>query len=216
MKSKNYIAFFDKTVMFGLTVYFLRSKMTNLYRMNYKILSKVQKVTLDVMKPHWAFKNFGLLGDSIVAFRGKIDVKREELIDLFELKRKSMLPDCLLLNFIVEHFGDDLGKAILRQRVLLSIAEEKIAHRIEGRLINRLGDDLFVQDRKLSITAVTVNPVSSKIHTGICISSSEKCKFIGLKELNIDVDELSEVIVAQYRADMHDLKTKEWRMRPVF
>lgn len=190
--------------------------MTTLYRMNYKILPKTQKVTIDVMRPHWAFKNFGLLGDSIISFTGKIDVKREELIDLFELKRKSMIPDCILLNFVVEHFGDDLGKAILRQRILLSIAEEKLVHRVGNHQINRLGDDLFVQERKLSITAVTVNPVSAKIHLGICVNPPDKGKFIGLKKLGVDVNELSEVIVAQYRADMHDLKTKEWRMRPVF
>lgn len=183
--------------------------------MEYIFISERMTMTVEAMKPHWAFLNFDLVGDSLVMFCGPIEVGPEDMIDLRERKRGTVFPRGDLLHFVIEHFGDDIEKGVLRQNILVSISEEKLAHRLGSRRILRWGDDLYDEDNRLTITAVTQTPVSVKIHLGICIDPDEAAGFVGLRSYGLDPAELGEVIGNQYRADMKRLREKCWRMRPL-
>ena len=184
-------------------------------KMNYIVVQEPFEMTIDVMKPHWALLEYDLKGDSIVVSRGMLRIEHKYLIDLMDRKRGITLPDGEMLHFIIEHFGDDLEKGILRQSILIGIACNKISHRIKGKRILRWGDDIFDEDRRITLTSATITLVSSKIHLGICIRSDENTGFVGTEELGIDADELGEVICNQYMADMKRLAEKCWRMRPI-
>ena len=121
-----------------------------------------------------------------------------------------------MLHFIVEHFDTDLEKAILRQYLLISILEEKLNNRLKDRKILRWADDLYDEDYKLTVSAVTKNIVSTKIHLGINVVPSKiKVKTRGLSHYGIDPYELAEVIITQYRLENRRLKEKSWRMKPI-
>ncbi|MCD6531961.1 DUF366 family protein [bacterium] len=186
------------------------------YRMDYIMVPEPMTMTIEAMKPHWALKKFDLWGDSLVVFRGPVDIKPDEIIDLKDFKSGTIFPRGEMLHFVIEHFGDNLETGILRQNILVSIAEEKLAHRIgDARKILRWGDDLFDEDQRLSITAVAPTIVSVKIHLGICIDPDPENGFGGISEYSLDPVELGEVIGNQYRADMRRLREKTWRMRPI-
>lgn len=189
--------------------------MTQGNRMDYLLLHEPMTMTIAAMKSHWALMNFDLWGNSLVVFRGRMQIEAREMIDLKELKRGTVFPDGDIVHFIIEHFGDDLEKGVLRQNILVNIAEEKLSHRMQNRRILRWGDDLYDEDRRITLTAVTQTPVSIKIHLGICIDSDMESGFIGINEYGLDADELAEVIGNQYRADMKLLAEKCWRMRPI-
>ena len=183
--------------------------------MDYLAVPEPMAMTIDAMKPHWALLKFDLWGNSMVIFRGPMKIEPKDMIDLKELKRGTIFPDGDLLHFIIEHFGDDMEKGVLRQNILVNIAEEKLTHRLGGRRILRWGDDLFDEDKRLTLTAVTQTPVSVKIHLGICIDPDADASFAGMTDYDLDPDELGEVIGNQYRADMKRLAEKCWRMRTV-
>jgi len=186
------------------------------YKMDYILVAEPMEMTIDAMRPHWALNKFDLWGDSLVIFRGPMSVRPEDAIDLKELKRGTVFPKGDILHFIIEHFGDELERTILRQNILVSITEEKIVHRMESiQRILRWGDDLYDEDRRLTFTAVTPTPVSGKIHLGVCIDSDNEAAFAGICEYALDPNELGEVIGNQYRADMRRLREKCWRMRPI-
>ncbi len=128
----------------------------------------------------WAYKNFGLQGDSIVCFRGPCRVTLSEMVDVEDVLAGDTIFGPDMLHFIIEHFDHDLEKAVLRQRMLISIIKDKMGL---PNLI-RVGDDLFVEDSKFSVSIATVTPVSTMIHTALnVVSQGTPVKTVGFCDL---------------------------------
>jgi len=189
----------------------------SLTNMKFKILPRPHDLSGEELRAHWAYKNFGLQGDSIVAFRGLFDVPHELWIDLDPTIQKSDIHSADMLHFVVEHFNSTLRETLLRQYILVSILEEKLLHRmsdVEHRLV-RLGEDLFDGENRLTVTAAGSTPVSNKLHLGIYIDPEFLKGVHGLKAYNIKALELAEIVINQYRAEMRRLEEKSWRIRAI-
>ncbi|ENN96696.1 hypothetical protein J422_00966 [Methanocaldococcus villosus KIN24-T80] len=157
----------------------------------------------------WAFKLFNTQKDNIVAFKGRMEVRREFMKDLKDLKRENLdipIKSELAINFIVEHFDISLREIYLRQRILIFIAKEVIES--YGIKLKRDGDDLYYKDRKLSVSIASKGKISGKIHLGINILSkgAEHVKIIGLNDLKIDADEVMEKIAINYAKEIDKIE----------
>lgn len=188
----------------------------SLVRMKSRVLKEKLSLTFEKMRPHWAYKEFGLLGDSIVAFCGPFEIPPDEWIDLGNIVHGEVIPPGDMLHFVIEHFGSSLQEAVLRQFVLVSILEEKLLHRIDTdhRLV-RLGDDIFDGENRLSITAAGITPVSVKLHLGVFLDDNVEERVRGLSAFAIAPLELADILILQYRAEMRRLSEKAWRSRPI-
>jgi hypothetical protein len=156
----------------------------------------------------WAYRRFGVQGDSLVAFQGGCEIPFDNMVDLEDVLRKSRIASPLMLHFIAEHFDLDLEKAVLRQRLLAAIVRDEL-----GGEVRRDGDDLFLGSGKLSISIATLTPVSSKIHFGINIERElhVDVETRGLKDLGVDATDLARRVLAQYAAQIggiHDARTR--------
>ena len=149
------------------------------------------------LEPLWAFKRYNIQRDSIVAFRGKIEVPLENMKDLKDVKEEGSKGNILIsssdaINFIIEHFDNpDLKMTYLRQRLLVLITKE-VLEEISGREILRRGDDLYYNGGKLSVSIASRGISSGKIHLGINISKEGTPSYIktsSLEDLGIDVGE---------------------------
>ncbi len=169
------------------------------------------------MRPHWAQEKFDILGDSIVAFHGKCNIPEQDFMDLRKRKKGPCLCAEDMLHFVAEQFQPYLEMAVLRQYLLVLIAGEKLEHRVDPSLeIIRWHDDLFLDNRKLTVTAVAKTPVSTKIHLGINIDPTGTTQpAVGLAELGIDPFDLAEAIVDQYKLEMQEIREKVWSIREV-
>lgn len=161
--------------------------------------------TGEELKPHWALLNFDLVGDSIVAFIGPYQVLAEYTSDLRQLKKGREFKGSKLLHLIVEHFGCDLLKTLLYQRLLLGIAKDKLNHRLGGDILQIWGDDICDGNKRVTSSSATANNLSGKIHLGINIESGEAK---GLKEYHLSPKELGEVIMDQYRLEVFRINQK--------
>jgi hypothetical protein len=184
--------------------------------MAFKFLPEKRALSGDEMLPHWALRNFDMVGDSIVSFVGDFKVPPERWVDISGIMRGGVFPNSEMMHIVVEHFGCALPEAVLRQYVLVSILQEKLLHRIKtnGHNLTRLGDDLFDGDKRLSITAVGSTLVSAKIHIGV-FTESPGMGYFGLTEYGVDPKELAEVVVCQYCAEMRRLAEKAWKVKPI-
>lgn len=147
------------------------------------------------IRSHWAYLNFGILGNSLVVFRGKCDVRVEEMIDIEDLRASREIKSEDMVHYIVEVF--DLVNALFAstlQKLFMAKLCEVLSY--YGIKTVRKGDDIYVNGKKLSISIATVSPVSIKIHIGINVEARgipEGVEAIGLKELGItDVGEFME------------------------
>lgn len=185
------------------------------------MLTKYIRETIDYngtqLSSLWAYKNFGLQGDSIIAFRGKCDVKIDKMVDMADVLANDHIYSEDMLSFIVEFFDSDLEKTIYKQRMLITIIKEILEKACQITVL-REGDDLYYKNGKLSVSIATLSPVSSMIHTGINISSiNTPVKAAGLFDLGLtEIEQLAAEIMEAYKAEIASIKMARCKVRGVF
>lgn len=164
------------------------------------------------LSSNWIYKSFDVLGDCIVAFCGPAEVKTEDLVDLQDLKQNLFIYSKDMLHFIVEHFDIDLEKAIYRQRLLICIIYEELNNKINKvnniakYIFRRTGDDIFINDKKLTVSIATKTLVSTLIHVGINIDiSGTPVPTEGLNNLKIEVNSFATEIISRYCQEVDDI-----------
>ena len=185
--------------------------------MKHKLLRKKMTYTGEQLHSHWAYRNFGIAGDSIVAFSGPCDVELADMLDIEDVRSNSPIFSRNMLHFIIEHFGIDLEKAILRQRLLTVIVAECInkTARKQKPVIQRRGDDLFSGKRKLSVSIATITPVSAMIHFGININAKgAPVPAIGLEDLGVKAEPLARTLIKAYIDELKDIEFARAKVRP--
>lgn len=167
------------------------------------------------LRPHWIYRNFDLLGDAVVAFRGEVNVDLDHMVDLSDVKNREHIYSPEMLNFIIEHFHTNLPLAIYQQRMfMVAIKEELEQYELP---ITRMGDDLYVNRGKLSVSVATVSTVSSLIHVGLNIDTKgTPIKTAGLKELKInDLSSFAEAVMLRYKRDMESIEEARYKVRGI-
>jgi len=132
-----------------------------------------------------------LLGDSIVAWVGPCDVSIEHMVDGEDLLQNAEIRGSKMLHFLIEKFEVQLFSAVALQRLLASILKDQIAtvatDKALAALMFREGDDLYVGERKLSISIATQTPLSSLIHFAVNVSNvGTPVKTLSLEDLGIE------------------------------
>ncbi len=168
------------------------------------------------LAPLWIFHRLGLTGDAIVAFRGGCSVELASLVDQADVRAGSPIFSEDMLHFLVEHFENDLEKAVLRQRFLVVSIAEELAGR--GCALRRSGDDLFLDQRKLSVSIATITPVSVVIHTGVNIHpGAAPVPAAGLADLGLARDwaAIAEAVMRAYAREMEGVHLARCKVRGV-
>ena len=168
------------------------------------------------LAPHWIYKNFKIQGDAIVGFVGECDVKLDEMVDIEDVINNEPIYSKSMLSFISEQFNIGLVEGVLRQRLLISTIKESLECR--GFKIRRDGDDLFFDNRKLTVSIATKSLTSVLIHTGInIISTGAPIPASGLKEDMgiVDIKEFANEVMTKYAEEIHDIIQASAKVRGV-
>lgn len=165
---------------------------------------------------HWAFRNFDLLGDSIVSFLGPCDVPIDRMADLMDVKAHAPIRSKRMLHFILEHFGCHLETAVLRQRLLICMLSEALNTQVQGRAIRRKGDDLFEGEAKLSVSVAVRSPVSCMVHVGLNVESKgTPVQTVGLMDLGVEPEPLARALMGRYRQELQEIIDAQCKVRGV-
>ena len=140
------------------------------------------------INPSWAFQEFGIYGSSIVTWIGPVNITPDNLKDFADVGLE--IKSNYMVNFICEFFDQqptNMRVAYLRQRLLVMIFREILTEKeISTR---REGDDIFVDDRKLSISIASVSLSSAKIHFALNLEDKgtpDDVDTIGLYDIKVD------------------------------
>ena len=168
------------------------------------------------LAPHWIYKNFKIQGDAIVAFCGECEVKLSEMVDIEDVINNEPIYSKYMLSFISEQFNIGLVEGVLRQRLLITCIKEELERL--GLIARRSGDDLFVNDKKLSVSIATKSVNSVLIHTGVnIISDGAPIKVSGLKsDLNMtNIKEFAINVMTNYNEELEDIILASTKVRGV-
>ncbi len=184
--------------------------------MKTKFIEEEIKYIGSQLAPHWIYKNFKLQGDAIVAFIGECKVDLSEMVDIEDVINNEPIYSKLMLSFISEQFGIGLTEGVLRQRLLMSIIKELLEEK--GIFVKRNGDDLIVDNGKLSVSIATKSVTSVLIHTGLNILSEDApVKACGLSsELGIDdIKAFALEVMKRYTEELDDIVLAGTKVRGV-
>ena len=167
------------------------------------------------LQPHWIYKNFHLQGDSIVAFIGEVDVKITEMVDIEDVINNDAIYSKKMLNFIIEQFALPLEQMVYAQRLFMTIIKETLEKR--GIKVTREGDDLFFDNRKLSVSIATQSITSCLIHSALnIIKEGAPIEASDLSEMGIyDIKELALEIMQKYKEEVESIKMATYKVRGV-
>ncbi len=185
--------------------------------MNTRYLKQKLKYDGTQLAPHFIYKNFGLMGDSIIAFEGACDVKLTEMVDIEDVVNNEPIFSEHMLHFIVEIFNADLIRGVFTQRLLVTTIKEQLEMKY-GKVLRRSGDDLFVGDGKLSVSIATKSPTSVLIHTALnVVTDNTPVKTSGLKtDLNIEnVENFAKEVLEAFSAEVKDIYLATTKVRGV-
>lgn len=162
------------------------------------------------LEPLWAYSQ-GIPGDSIVLFRGSMDIPDSNIRDIEDLLGKKAIKGGDLLHFIVEFFDSpaSIRLAYYMQRLLVICARDVLLRR--GVETMRKGDDLFADGGKLTVSIASACISSEKVHMGInisCKGTPPDVKVACLEKLGIiNVMEVGEEIARTFAAEISDIES---------
>ncbi len=170
------------------------------------------------LAPHWIYKNFHIMGDAIVSFIGECDVELSHMVDIEDVINDEPIYSKLMLSFIEENFNSSLVEMVYKQRLLVTITKELIEKSYPSVNITRSGDDLYIGDKKLSVSIATKSITSSLIHFGLNINAegapikaADLLTDVGVK----DVKEFALEIMNTYSKEVKDIKLAASKVRGV-
>jgi uncharacterized protein len=162
-----------------------------------------------------------ILGDSIVAWRGACDISFDHMVDGEDLNQKAVIRGGDMLHFIIEKFDMKLNGAVYLQRLFAAHAFDLVREELTkaGKLadtarLRRDGDDIYFEDRKLSISIATVSPVSALVHFAMNVTNENTpVKTISLSDFSIDPTRFAKVLLERFTkeadsADEASMKVK--------
>lgn len=153
------------------------------------------------LSPNWMQRYSDCATDIVVGFIGPCDVPNHNLVDLEDQRAGYFIKAKSMVHVIVEHQGCSLDVAVLRQRLLVCLLCELLAGHGIGAL--RSGDDVFVDDRKLTVSIAAPATHSSMIHLGVNVDASDApVPAIGLAELKVEPREFLVELIERYKSEL--------------
>ncbi len=152
------------------------------------------------LSPHWIYKTAGIQGNALIAFTGEADVSVDHLVDQEDAINKAHIYSPKMLHFLAEWFIDSLDQGILLQHLFTCEIYESLLEKGVNNLRKR-GNDIYYDDRKMSVSIATRSGVSVLMHTAVNVDTQgTPVPTAGLRELGIDPRSFGQEILARFCA----------------
>lgn len=171
------------------------------------------------LRPHFAYENYKLLGNSLVSWIGPCDIPFSNMKDLEDVLDKSPIKGGLMLHWIVEMFSENLMTAVSLQRLLASIIQQELnesSPKLSKIKLHRIGDDLYYGDKKLSISIASVSAVSCQIHFAVNINNlNTPVKTISLMDLRVNPSLFAKKILKLFSDEFESIQQATCKVKPL-
>ena len=185
--------------------------------MKLKFIKKSFAYTGQQLRPHFAYEGFGLLGNSIVAWVGACEIPFEHMVDLEDVLAKSPIRGDKMLHFIAEVFNQNLFSAVALQRLLASIVKDEIENRLGTKStiqLKREGDDIYWDEKKLSISIASISAVSTQIHFAVNVTNKNTpVKTCSLDDFKINVENFAKTILEKFTKEFTSIEEATMKVR---
>lgn len=167
------------------------------------------------LEPHWIYRKFDIMGDAVVAFCGEARVPQSFMLDQTDILDQTYIYSPLMLNFIIEHFDNNLNLGLYRQRLFMIGMKDELEQL--GITVVRRGEALYANNGKLTVSVASSSNVSTLLHIGINIETDgTPVKTAGLTELGVsDIQSFAENVMRRYRIELEQIYEARCRVRGI-
>jgi hypothetical protein len=142
------------------------------------------------------------------------------MVDGEDLLAKALIQGDEMLHFIIEIFDRDLFSGVTLQRLFAAIAKDYLESKAIGGLcsqkLSRKGDDIYLNDQKLSISIATKSPVSTLVHFAMNVTNKgTPVKTLSLEDLELDSDDVAADLMVLFKTEYISMMTATQKVRPV-
>lgn len=187
--------------------------------MKTKFIKKYFPYTGEQLHSHFAYEEYGVLGNSIVAWIGPCDIPFEHMVDLEDVVAHSPIRGALMIHFIVEVFGQNLFSAVSLQRLLASIVKDEIEASAKSKASIRLrrdGDDVFWEESKMTISIASISPVSTQIHFAVNVNNKNTpVKTAALDDFKINVNDFGKKVLEKFSQEFDSIEVATQKVKPL-
>lgn len=181
-------------------------------------IDKEIKYTGGQLAPHWIYKNFNIMGNAIVAFIGECEVNLNHMVDIEDVINDEPIYSKKMLSFIEENFNSSLEEMVYKQRLLVTITKELIEKKSPSVKIIRSGDDLYINNKKLSVSIATKSITSTLIHFGLNIDAEgapiEAADLVKDAQIS-NIQEFAQELLENYKEETTDISLAACKVRGV-
>lgn len=164
----------------------------------------------------FAYLDHGVLGDSAVAWVGPCNISFDHMVDGEDLLDRSEIRGSKMLHFILEIFDRDLFAGVCLQRLMASLAGDLLREKT-GKNLRRSGDDLYLGDRKLSISVAAKSPISTVVHFAMNVANAgtpvATCAL--QDDFGVSIPEFAAELLAQVASEYDSILVATRKVRPV-
>ncbi|MNL39750.1 hypothetical protein D3C87_1620460 [compost metagenome] len=142
------------------------------------------------------------------------------MVDGEDLLARAVIEGNEMLHFIIEIFDRDLFSGVALQRLFASITRDYLAEKalivLGDKRLRRDGDDIYLDDRKLSISIATKSPVSTMVHFAMNITNEgTPVKTLSLGDLKLDAKVVAEDVMTLFRKEFLEIVNATQKVRPI-
>ena len=176
------------------------------------------KYTGKELSPHWIYKNFNIMGNAVVSFIGECEVNLNHMVDIEDVINNEPIYSKKMLNIIEENFNCSLEKMVYKQRLLVTITKELIEKISPEIKITRDGDDLYVNNKKLSVSIATKSITSCLIHFGLNIEAQgapvDASDLVNDAKIS-NIEAFAKELLNKYKNETEDISLSACKVRGV-
>jgi hypothetical protein len=184
--------------------------------MQYKYLNESLVYDGRQLQSLFAYLNYGVLGDSMVAWVGPCRVSAEHMVDGEDLLAHATIAGGKMLHFIVEVFHQNLLSGVCLQRLLATQAKDLLVEKysVDPHRVRREGDDIYFDEGKLSISIATQSPVSTLIHFAVNVTNEgTPVKTAALGDFDIPEELFAQSVATAFLTEFESIKKATMKVR---
>ncbi|MBN8536626.1 MAG: DUF366 family protein [Deltaproteobacteria bacterium] len=186
--------------------------------MKTKWINKIIKYDGSQLRPLFAYENFNILGNSVLAWLGPCEIPFSNMKDLEDVLAVSPIRGGFMLHFIVEIFHQNLFSGVILQRLFASIVKDEIMEMLAVKKskykLFRDGDDIYSLDRKLSISIASQSVLSTQIHFAVNVTNEgTPVKTLCLEDLKIEPEVLAKKVLKKFQTEFDTIMEATMKVR---
>ncbi|RYZ65978.1 MAG: DUF366 family protein [Proteobacteria bacterium] len=182
-----------------------------------------KKITYDghQLKSLHAYLTYGVLGNSVISWVGPCNITFEHMVDGEDLIAGAKIEGAEMLHFIIEIFDRDLFSGVALQRLFTSIIRDYLQNAAQATLgkdvLERDGDDIFWDTRKLNISIAAKSPVSTMIHCAVnCTNRGTPVATCSLEDLKLQASKVATDVMVLLQREFESISKATQKVRPLF